>query len=94
MNIKEEIKKIVKLAVSNLGLGDFNLDQVVIVKPNGPHGDYATNTSFFLAGKLKKNPVEVSNILIEEIKKNKSVKIDRMEAVGGLYKFLFKKRGF
>ncbi len=94
MNIKEEIKKIVKLAVSNLGLGDFNLDQVVIVKPNGPHGDYATNTSFFLAGKLKKNPVEVSNILIEEIKKNKSVKIDRMEAVGGFINFYLKKEVF
>ncbi len=94
MNTKEEIKKIVDLAVCNLALGDFNLDEIVIVKPNGPHGDYATNASFFLAGKIKKNPIEVSGLLLGEIEKIKSVKIDRVEAVGGFINFYLKKEVF
>lgn len=81
--MKEEIKKIVDLAVKNLKLGDFNMSEIIVVIPeNKMHGEYATNAPFVMASKLKKDVREIAETLKNEIEKMRDPRIERVEALG------------
>ncbi len=63
--VKEEIEKIIKEAT-----GESVLEFSVETSDNLVHGDYSTNVALILAKKLKKNPKEVAENLITEIRKS------------------------
>jgi arginyl-tRNA synthetase len=81
--MKDEIKKIVDLAVRNLKLGDFNMSEIIVVIPeNKKHGEYATNAPFVMASKLKKDVREIAEVLKNEIEKARDPRIEKVEALG------------
>jgi arginyl-tRNA synthetase len=76
----DQIKKIVKEAVENLG-EDIN---VVIERPSDArHGDYTSNVALVLAKKLAKNPRELAESLTERIKQSaKDLGIEEITVAG------------
>ena len=70
MSIKKELQNIIKKSLdSTIKDIEINLDDIVIETPkNSTNGDYATNIALTLAGKLKKNPLEIAKDIAEEIK--------------------------
>ncbi len=96
--IKEEIKKIIEKAISNL-YSDFNdrenrgIEILVEMPKEKSHGDYSTSISFTLGKIFKKNPNEIAVLLKTEIEKQKSI-INKIEAVGGFINFFIKPEVF
>ena len=62
MNIKDNLKDLLKKAITNLGV-DEDIDIVVEIPKNKTHGDYATNIAMVLSKKLKDNPMNIAEKL-------------------------------
>lgn len=72
----QEVKEAVQKAVK----GVFELDmEVILTRPDEKFGDLATNIALQLAQKLNKNPREVADALVSEIKNDM---IDKTEVAG------------
>ncbi|MEA3453241.1 MAG: arginine--tRNA ligase, partial [Patescibacteria group bacterium] len=70
---KEELKifviKAMKSAQKEKKLPSFNIPEIFIGVPEREnHGDYSTNIAILIGKKLKKNPMEVAEILVEHLK--------------------------
>ena len=50
MNIKDNLKDLLKKAITNLGV-DEDIDIIVEIPKNKTHGDYATNIAMVLSKK-------------------------------------------
>ncbi len=82
--MKEYIKNIIKKAVSDSFGADFRDLEIIVDYPkNENFGDYTTNLAMVLAKDLKKNPLEIAEILtLELLKQNKNEEIfEKIEAV-------------
>ena len=70
MNIKDNLKDLLKKAITNLGV-DEDIDIIVEIPKNKTHGDYATNIAMVLSKKLKDNPMNIAeklkNLLNDEL---------------------------
>jgi len=100
--LKEEIKKIVDVAVKNLKLGDFDLDEIIVGTPRRKDvGDYFTNAPHVIAGKLRSNESTTEEDIKEavalfkvELEKMVDPRIFRIEDIGGFINFFVKDEVF
>jgi len=79
--MKDLIKNIIVEAVKAAGVDDlvnFNID----TPPDLKMGDWSTNVAMVMAAEKKKNPQEIAEKIIEEIKKDKDVKKTEMAGQG------------
>ncbi|MFH1561412.1 MAG: arginine--tRNA ligase [Patescibacteria group bacterium] len=79
--IQDEIKKLVIQATLKLdGVGREDLNSFSVEHPaDSSHGDYATNVAMVLAGKLKRNPLEIAKLIKDNFEK--TPEIDKIEVV-------------
>lgn len=93
---KDQIKETIEKAVNScIEKGIFQLDrlpQIMIEKPREKaHGDFATNIAMELARKLKKNPRELAQNIVDNIDLATTL-IEKVEVAGpGFINFFFKK---
>lgn len=67
--ITKYIKKAVKVAQKEEKLPHFDMHQVLVeFSDREEHGDYSTNIALLIGKKIKKNPMEVTEILVEQLK--------------------------
>lgn len=81
MEVKEEFSKAIKGALSKLDLPEI---EPQIEYPNEfSHGDYATNVALIVVKKFGKNPIEVADYIVTELKDDKALRdlCDKIEAV-------------
>ena len=79
--MKEEIKKLIKVALKNLGINEeisFSVEHPEDFK----NGDYSTNVAMVCAKKLGMNPKELAEKIVEELNKNKIPQIEKIEIAG------------
>lgn len=92
---KNELKKIVDLAVKNLNLGDFNSAEFIVEIPSRQGvGDYFTNAPHVIAGKFNPNKSTTENdikravsIFKPELEKLLDPEIVKIEDIGGFINF-------
>jgi len=89
--LREEIKKIILMAVENLKeQKDFEkifVQEILIEHPNEKiRGDYSTSVAFIIAKQINKNPFEVATLLKEEIENQKN-NFEKIEVVNGFVNF-------
>ena len=86
---KNYVNHVLSSALSTLKLTSY-LDVLSITSPEPQFGDYSTNTALILAKKLKVNPKDVANKIIEQIKKeDKKQYFSAIEEKGGFINFTF-----
>ena len=66
--IREEIKKLIEKSIKELQkekiFPKFDIPEIQIEHPEEKaHGDYATNVAMVIAKEIKKNPIEIANLL-------------------------------
>ena len=71
---KLEIENGIKEGLKKLNLSEMNFQ--VRETTNPEYGELYSNLPFVLAKKLKKNPIEIAEKLVKNIKINKSIKIE------------------
>ena len=86
--MKEKLKELIG-AVLEKNQIDFDLNEIVVEVPkDNSHGDYATNVAMQLARTLKKNPREIANLLITDLRNDD---IEKVEIAGpGFINFYIK----
>ena len=67
--VRENIKKILNQALISLGYAKFVQDLNIDHPDNKEHGDFSTNAAMQLAGLMKKNPMELAELIKVEIEK-------------------------
>lgn len=68
------MKRSLEQAITEICHTLFNVDIVVdLTRPDEQFGDYATNVSMQLAGRLKRNPREIADLVIGELTKRADV---------------------
>ena len=93
MTIREQIKEIIKNAVSSYVSSDgtsADKDFTVEVPENKNYGDYATNAVLILAKKQGKNLKEVADKLVSEFDIRNSKFLDKVEVLNGFINFFLK----
>ena len=76
MSIKEEIKQIIAKSLDRLNI-EYNSDEIIIDTPKlENNGDYSTNIAVILTKKLKKPPLEIANLIKENINSNIFAKVE------------------
>ena len=76
MSIKEEIKQIIAKSLDSLNI-EYNSDEIIIDTPKlENNGDYSTNIALILTKKLKKPPLEIANLIKENINSNIFTKVE------------------
>ncbi|MDY3933920.1 MAG: arginine--tRNA ligase [Bacilli bacterium] len=76
MSIKEEIKQIIAKSLDSLNI-KYNSDEIIIDTPKlENNGDYSTNIALILTKKLKKPPLEIANLIKENINSNIFAKVE------------------
>ncbi|MEK7161783.1 MAG: arginine--tRNA ligase, partial [Patescibacteria group bacterium] len=84
---KNWISHLLASALSDLKLTSY-LDSLDIKVPDLNFGDYSTNAALILAKKLKENPKEAANKIIEKIQENAVAKdLVTMQEAGGFINF-------
>ena len=74
--MKEKLKELIG-AVLEKNQIDFDLNEIVVEVPkDNSHGDYATNVAMQLARTLKKNPREIANLLITDLRNDDIEKVE------------------
>ena len=89
--IREQLKKAIKEAVSALSLetSEIHLEHPVDLT----HGDYSTNVAMTLAKEVNKNPKELAQEIIDNLKEDKL--IEKIEVAGnGFINFYLSKEFF
>ena len=81
--IREEIIALIKQAVGELVGVEKDLPAFTLEHPDDlSHGDWATNVALVLAKTLKKSPVAVAQQVVENLNKNKTEQIEKIEVAG------------
>ena len=76
MSIKKEIKQIIAKSLDSLNI-EYNSDEIIIDTPKlENNGDYSTNIALILTKKLKKPPLEIANLIKENINSNIFAKVE------------------
>ena len=76
MSIKEEIKQIIAKSLDSLNI-EYKSDEIIIDTPKlENNGDYSTNIALILTKKLKKPPLEIANLIKENINSNIFAKVE------------------
>lgn len=75
--IKEKLIKNLHVVISKLGFSDIPIDLEHPI--NSDHGDYSTSIALKLSKQLKKNPVEIAQMIVDKLPKNPFV--EKVEAV-------------
>ena len=69
--LSDSIKKAFDLAQKDNLIANVEIDDTAVERPQNPeHGDYASSLPLKLAKPLKKNPMEIANVLAEYLKKD------------------------
>ena len=71
MSIKNELELIIKNAINKLNIEE---EILIEVPKNKENGDYSTNIALKLSKKLKDNPVNIANIIVNNIDKKNIIK--------------------
>lgn len=71
MSIKNELELIIKNAINKLNIEE---EILIEVPKNKENGDYSTNIALKLNKKLKDNPVNIANIIVNNIDKKNIIK--------------------
>ena len=95
--IKEEIEKLIETSVKELQkegkLPGFKIPEILVERPKeNNHGDHSTNIALQMAKTVKKNPKEIAEILIEEIKTKNPKLFKKIETTGGFFNFFFSEK--
>jgi arginyl-tRNA synthetase len=93
MTIREQIKEIIKNAVSSYVPSDGtseDKDFTIEIPENKVYGDYATNVALILAKKQGKNPKEVADELVSDFDIRNSDFLDKVEVLNGFINFYLK----
>lgn len=78
--MKENIEKLIKDMLKNLGIEDANF---TIEHPDDfKNGDYSTNVAMVCAKQIKTNPKELADKIVTELNKNLSKEILKIEVAG------------
>ncbi len=80
MEISDKIKNLIKDALKTLDISE--VDFVVEHPEDLKNGDYSTNVAMAGAKKLKTNPKELAQKVLEEINKNLPKEIEKIEVAG------------
>ena len=85
--LREEIKKLIEKAIKDLQkekkLPDFEIPEILVEKPKEKlYGDYSTNVAIIIAKIIKKNPLEVVNLLGLELKTKGLEPFEKIEIAG------------
>ena len=76
INRNEEIKQIIAKSLDSLNI-EYNSDEIIIDTPKlENNGDYSTNIALILTKKLKKPPLEIANLIKENINSNIFAKVE------------------
>ena len=76
MSIKEDIRQIIAKSLDSLNI-EYNSDEIIIDTPKlENNGDYSTNIALILTKKLKKPPLEIANLIKENINSNIFAKVE------------------
>ena len=90
--MKEQIEKIIKEVLKDLGIEDCNF---AIEHPADlKMGDYSTNVAMVLAKNAKTNPKELAEKITEELNKNLPKEIEKIEAKSGFINFYLSREFF
>ena len=69
--LSDSIKKAFDLAQKDNLIANVEIGDTAVERPQNPgHGDYASSLPLKLAKPLKKNPMEIANVLAEYLKKD------------------------
>jgi len=72
--MRDEIEKLIEKAIKELG---FKVPKVLVEEPREKtHGDYATNVAMMIAGKAKKDPMQVAEMIETKVKSNIIEKVE------------------
>jgi arginyl-tRNA synthetase len=77
MYITEKIEKLIEQTLPKKDIKD--LDIAVEIPNDESHGDYSSNIAMILASKLKKNPMEIAQEIVDSIEED--IDIDRVEVI-------------
>jgi len=89
--MKEEIAKLLAKEIKEAKLNPEEIESMLEIPPSIDMGDFSL-PCFRLAGKLRKNPVQIADELAGKIKKDKT--IEKIEAKNGYLNFFVKKSNF
>jgi len=72
--MRDEIEKLIEKAIKELG---FKVPKVLVEEPREKtHGDYATNVAMMIAGKAKKDSMQVAEMIETKVKSNIIEKVE------------------
>jgi len=82
--IREEIQNLIERAIRELQrvekIPKFDLPEIEIEHPKEElHGDYATNVAIVVAKELKKNPLEIAEIITDQLLVTEKEKFEKIE---------------
>ncbi|MBU4204888.1 arginine--tRNA ligase [Patescibacteria group bacterium] len=95
--IKEKIKQLIKNSIKNLQnegkFIEFEIPEIVVEYPKDKqHGDYSTNISLQIAKIIKKKPLEIANILADQLINSRRDLFEKVEvAAPGFINFFISK---
>lgn len=92
--MRESLEQKIHDALSVMNVADIPF--VIEYPQSGEHGDVSTNAALVVAKKLKKNPRQVAELLIEKLESDDSLKqtVDRIEVAGPGFVNFFLSRSF
>ena len=80
--MKDYLRTIIRASLSQFDLPDDEIPEIQVEKPNQPeHGDAATNIAMMLAGKVKMNPRDIAEKIVEGLEYD-SEKLKNVEIAG------------
>ena len=90
--LSDSIKKAFDLAQKDNLIANVEIDDTAVERPQNPeHGDYASSLPLKLAKPLKKNPMEIANVLAEYLKRDEILD-DVVVATPGFLNFVLSSR--
>ena len=85
MNFKEELAKLIWNAINDENINTETIKQFIEVPKEKQNGDFAF-PCFRLAKELKKSPIDIANIIKDNIKDEKQI-LSKVEVVNGFFNF-------
>ena len=85
MDFKEELAKLICNAIDNESINIETIKQFIEVPKEKQNGDFAF-PCFRLAKDLKKSPIDIANMIKDNIKDEKQI-VSRIEVVNGFLNF-------
>ena len=77
--MKNKFENILRLAIANL---DFPENKIIIQTPKDPnHGDFTTNYPMINSKEIKKSPMEIAEIIVNQIKNISNPLIEKIDYV-------------